>query len=79
MIWKNKKHKTTKDDKAKSHNFLANTNQSQTQTQVSKKNKHDGSRQGRPVIRVNATKVSKKDMDKDEVGKDLSYIKYYTY
>lgn len=41
---KDQEHKTTQDDKAKSHNLSANISQFQTLTQVSKKDKYYGSR-----------------------------------
>lgn len=61
-------------NKAKSQN--PSSANSQPQTQVFKKDKHQESRQGGyPATEVNAIKVAKRDKDK---AKDLSYIKCYT-
>ncbi len=59
-------------EKTKFHNSsFAN----QLQTQAPKKDKC-GCRGGYLAIRVNVTKVAKKDKDK---AKDLSHVEYYTY
>ena len=61
-------------NKAKSHNPLSAN--SQSQIQVSKKDKYYGSCQGSLLaIGVNATEMAKKDNDK---AKNLSYFEFYT-
>lgn len=62
---KDKKLKTTRNDKVKFYNPCANTNQSQTQSQVSQKVKRHKNHRGHLATKVNATKISKENKDKN--------------
>ena len=74
----NQKHRDENNNKAKSANFLfANISQLYTQIQAFKKNKrHENHQRGHPATRVNATKITKKNKDKNK-AKDLTHIKCY--
>ena len=72
------KYQNRNKDKAKSHN-PSSTNTNHPQTQASKRDKHHENRQRSYLITgINATKIDKKNKDKNKV-KDLNHIKYYTY
>ena len=70
----NWKYQNKNKNKVKSHNLsFAN---SQSQTQIFKKNKSHYEKD-HSAIRVNITKIAKKNKDKNK-AKNLSYIKCYT-
>lgn len=67
LIKKDKEHQIIWDEKTKSQNPLANTNQPQTQTQASKKSKYYGNHWNHLATGVNAIEMWKKDKDKNEI------------